>query len=125
MASKEQLAVMNSEDEIDVKEFKDEIECNVFKEACEIKKKENISTCIIEAPSTPNLNNPHAKSPSSYASIDTKRGGLVKKMIDGGNSTMSPSSLGKEFEANATSSTFSENLKKSAVKVTINSQPNN
>ena len=109
---KDQLGLMNGDDELDIKEFKDEEEYTTFKDACELKKKENVSTYFISSPVSSKLHNPYAKSPGSLSSIDTKRGGWVKKMIEGDSSNTKPSSLSHDYDSSSMLTTFSENLKK-------------
>ena len=114
---KEQLSLMNNDNNLDIKDFKDEADHNVFKDALELKKQSNVSTFYITSPTTKLTDNPYKKSPASYSSVDTKRGGWVKKMIEGGSPQCKPLSLGPNFDRSNTLTAFSENLKKSAVQL--------
>ena len=116
---KEQLMLMNEGQVMNIRDFKDENDYITFKDACELKRKENVSTFYITSPATKKLNNPYAKSPGSIASIDTKRGGWVKKMMEGDSPSAKPSSLSQDFDSGSMLTTFSENLKKSAVELSV------
>ena len=116
---KDQLMLMNEGQEMNIKDFKDESDYTAFKDACELKRKENISTLYIMSPETRKLNNPYAKSPGSISSIDTKRGGWVKKAMEGDSPSAKPAALSQDFNSSSMLATFSENLKKSAVELSV------